>query len=126
MDDADLARRIATAQAIADNVSLPANIRAEARRALQFLRDWKDTEIWPEDRADLLRIRATKLPAHLRDADLIPRLLADGAVQPDDPTGTVTVRWDLIRAEDRAAAYSYLNELVDAYRGRSVGGRPKK
>ena len=59
------------------------------------------------------------------EADLEARI-ADARRFADDDKGVIAVRWDRIRPEDRPAAYSYLNELADGYRGRPVGGRPRK
>ena len=83
----DLAARIADAEAIASDPTLPPNLRVAARKALEWLKEYRDR---PESREELLWTRDNKLPAYVRDSDLIPRLIASGAVT-DDGSGVVAV-----------------------------------
>jgi hypothetical protein len=121
-DPADLDARIAEAEAIATDPTVPPNLRADARRALERLREYRNV---PASCGELLELRDTRHPAWVRDPGLFVRLIESDAVV-DDGSGTVAVRWDLIRKEDRPTAYSYLNVVVDTYRNRPVGGRPKE
>lgn len=113
----DLDDRVAAAEAIATDPTQPPNLRAAARRAAEWVREYRDR---PESRDELLDLRDTKYPAWLRDPDLFVRL--SPAVNIDHESGIVAVRWDLIPKEDRSAAVSLLNDLVDAYRNRPTGG----
>lgn len=122
-DDADLAARIADARRFADDETLPPSIRARWRQALGAL---ERLAFDPESRDDFIEDRDRLFPKYVRDPDLIPRLVASGAVIADDDAATIAVRWDLIAPADRPATVSYLNELADGYRGRPVGGRPRK
>ena len=101
---------------------MPRSFHAEFRKAITWLRDYRDD---PEGRPDLDEALRTKFPAYLRDAPQMRRLRKSGVFTFDVPPDAVTVRWDLLDAKDRPAAYSYLNALVDGMRDRSVGGRPR-
>jgi hypothetical protein len=105
---------------------MPPTFRAEAVRALR----WGDeflvaAEVDDQNRMKELVKSANQFDAWLQDFGVFMTLLRTGAVIPDDAGGTVTLRWDLIAPEHRNAATSLATELVDAYRGRSVGGWPK-
>jgi hypothetical protein len=112
---------IANIQAAIDDPDLPAVTRAESRKVLNWLQDYRGAD--PEWRRELERSKKYMAPA-LR-TPVMRRLRETGAVL-IGADGAVTVRWDLVATEDRQAAYSALNMLVDWIGNRSVGGRPKK
>lgn len=125
--EAELAALIADIERQLEAGSLPPSLAAQARQELHWVSEVMEAVGAGDDTGvrDKLAEGAT-FDVWLRDLERFDRLLLSGGVAADDAARTVTLRWDLIASEDRAAAVSLANELVDAQRGRSIGGRGKK
>lgn len=122
-----LAEELAWLEREASRQDLPANLRARVRQILNWTREVREAIESNDEigRQDLLARGAT-YAAYLQDVTVFTALLDSGAIEPDQDARTLTLHWDRVPSEQRQAAISLSNELVDAYRGRSAGGRPKK
>jgi hypothetical protein len=66
------------------------------------------------------------LPHWARGTDILDALRGIVVVDENEHPVTVTVHWERVPAKLRPAAASLASELVDGYRDRPRGGRPRK
>ena len=118
---------VATLEATIAEGWMPPSLAGQARQMVNWATELAAAfEAGRDDDVRELQDKSKHFDPWLQDLGTFETLIRSGAVVPDDAAGTVTLRWERVPVEHRKAATSLATELVDAYRGRSVGGRQRK